>query len=155
NHGATLIIWDRLFGTFEEEKAEVIYGVTEPVASWNAVWVNFHYYRDLLRDARAARRWIDKLKVWGMPPGWRPAAMQLSARTPAAALDAPKYDARVSRTMARYVFAQFVAALGLAVFLIFSKERGPLVLMPMAIVVLATFLVLGGLLDGRRWARRI
>jgi sterol desaturase/sphingolipid hydroxylase (fatty acid hydroxylase superfamily) len=152
NHGATLIIWDRLFGTFEEEKAEVIYGVTEPVKSWNPVWVNFHYYRDLLRDTRGARSWGDKIKVWLKPPGWRPP----SDPTPeprSIALDAPKWDPPISNRMLTYVFINFVLALPLIVVLIFMKKHGPAVLAPFGVLALGTFLILGGLLDNRRWAR--
>src|SRR5207247_5460488 len=72
NHAGTLIIWDRMFGTFEPEGHAVIYGVTEPIASWNPVWANFHAYRNLWADAKRAKHWWDKIRIWFMPPGWKP-----------------------------------------------------------------------------------
>lgn len=46
NYGGTLIVWDRLFGSFQQEEEEPVYGITKPLADWNPVWANFHYYAD-------------------------------------------------------------------------------------------------------------
>lgn len=72
NFGEFLIIWDRLFGTFAEEKEKVVYGMYNPPRTWNPITINFHYYIALWKDAVAAPRWFDKLKIWFMPLGWRP-----------------------------------------------------------------------------------
>lgn len=50
NYGGVLIIWDRLFGTYQAEEEPVIYGLTEPVGSANPVTINFHEYRQILRE---------------------------------------------------------------------------------------------------------
>lgn len=154
NHGGTLIIWDRMFGTFAEEKAEVIYGVTEPVQSWNPVWVNFHYYRDLLHDGRRARTLRDKLKIWFMTPGWRPPS-DPSPVSRSIELDAPKHEPPLSSRTALYVGVQFLLALALSIAVLFMKTRGPLALLPMIAVTIVSFFVLGGLLDGRAWAKKL
>lgn len=72
NYGEFLIIWDRLFGSYAEEDEKVIYGMYNPPNTWNPITINFHYYKLLWKDAVAAPRWIDKLKIWFMPLGWRP-----------------------------------------------------------------------------------
>ncbi len=72
NYAGTLIIWDRMFGTFQAEEEEPVYGLTKPLDSWNPLWANLHVWRDLFRDAWLAPRWIDKLRIWFMPQGWRP-----------------------------------------------------------------------------------
>lgn len=155
NHGGTLIIFDRLFGTFEPERAEPIYGVTEPLKSWNPVWANFHYYRDLWTDARGATSWFDKLRIWVMPPGWKPPSNpQPEARS--IGLDAPKYDPAIDGRVLLSASISFGIALSLAVAIIFLKKKAaPSVLMPMTVVVLLTFFVLGALLDGARWMRAV
>jgi sterol desaturase/sphingolipid hydroxylase (fatty acid hydroxylase superfamily) len=56
NHGGTLIVWDRLFGTYQAEEEEPVYGITKPLASWNPVWANLHYWAELLRSAPHAPR---------------------------------------------------------------------------------------------------
>lgn len=73
NYGEFLIVWDRLFGTFEEETDKVVYGMYGQPESWNPIIINFHYYNVLWKDARQASHWVDKLKIWFMPLGWRPA----------------------------------------------------------------------------------
>jgi len=82
NYGGVFILWDRLFGTFQEELDEepVIFGVTTPLASWNPLWANAQFYMALWRDAVRAQSWWDKLRIWFMPTGWRPA--DVAARYP-------------------------------------------------------------------------
>src|SRR5690349_15357317 len=72
NFGEFLIIWDRLFGTFAEEKEKVVYGMYNPPKTWNPISINFHYYTILWKDAVAAPYWFDKIRIWFMPLGWRP-----------------------------------------------------------------------------------
>ena len=53
NHGGTLIIWDRLFGTYVAEEEEPVYGITTPLRSWNPVWANLHYWAELAGQSAA------------------------------------------------------------------------------------------------------
>lgn len=72
NYGGVLIIWDRLFGTFQEEGEQVVYGLTEPVGSANPVTVNFHEYRRIWRDLRKAQSMREVIGFVFGGPGWRP-----------------------------------------------------------------------------------
>jgi alkylglycerol monooxygenase len=72
NFGEFLIIWDRIFGSFEEENEKVVYGIYDHPQSWNPISINFHFYKILWNYARATPFWWDKLRVWFMPAGWRP-----------------------------------------------------------------------------------
>ena len=72
NHAGSLIVWDRMFGTFQNEEEEPVYGITTPLANWNPVWANLHYWAELLRTARSTSRPLDRLRVFWKPPGWRP-----------------------------------------------------------------------------------
>ena len=72
NYGGILIVWDRLFGTFEPERAPARYGLRKTFDSRNPFRIAFHEWADLLREARATRRWRDRLLLFAMPPGWRP-----------------------------------------------------------------------------------
>jgi sterol desaturase/sphingolipid hydroxylase (fatty acid hydroxylase superfamily) len=75
NYSQVFIIWDKLFGTFQEEKQEIpaVYGITRPAATWNPIKINFQHLALLIQDAWRAGKWEDKLKIWFMPTGWRPA----------------------------------------------------------------------------------
>lgn len=75
NYSGIFIIWDKMFGTFQEEKPDVppVYGVTRPVQTWNPIKINFMHLWLLIKDAWRANSVIDKFRIWFMPLGWRPA----------------------------------------------------------------------------------
>jgi sterol desaturase/sphingolipid hydroxylase (fatty acid hydroxylase superfamily) len=73
NYGGILVIWDRLFGTFEPEGERVRYGLTTDIETYNPVRVAFHEYLDLWADMRRARSWRTKAALAWHGPGWRPA----------------------------------------------------------------------------------
>jgi sterol desaturase/sphingolipid hydroxylase (fatty acid hydroxylase superfamily) len=72
NYGGVLIVWDRLFGTFEPEGERAVYGLTKNIDTYNPVRVAFGEYAALWRDVRAARRWRDRLGFVVRHPGWAP-----------------------------------------------------------------------------------
>jgi alkylglycerol monooxygenase len=72
NYGGFLIIWDKLFGTFEPESEEASYGVTSPPNTWDPTFINFQVWRVIARDAWDATKFFDKVRVWFAPTGWRP-----------------------------------------------------------------------------------
>jgi sterol desaturase/sphingolipid hydroxylase (fatty acid hydroxylase superfamily) len=74
NYGGILIVWDRLFGTFEPEGARVVYGLTTNVGSYNPLRVATHEYLAVWRDVRAAASWRHRLGYLLGRPGWQPAA---------------------------------------------------------------------------------
>lgn len=76
NFGEFLIIWDKMFGTFAEEKEKVVYGIYDHPRSWNPIKINFHFFIVLWRYAKATPYWWDKLRVWFMPAGWRPRGIE-------------------------------------------------------------------------------
>jgi sterol desaturase/sphingolipid hydroxylase (fatty acid hydroxylase superfamily) len=82
NYGGILIIWDRLFGTYEPEGERVRYGLTTQLRTFNPVHVAFHEYRDLWHDIKAAHTWKHRVQLTLKGPGWRPAdEPELSAPT--------------------------------------------------------------------------
>ncbi|MCB1016217.1 MAG: sterol desaturase family protein [Acidimicrobiales bacterium] len=73
NHGGVLIVWDRLFGTFQREEERVVYGLTTDIGSFDLRVIAFHEYAAIARDVRAARTWRARLGHVVGRPGWRPA----------------------------------------------------------------------------------
>ncbi|KRB45952.1 sterol desaturase family protein [Terrabacter sp. Root181] len=72
NYGGILVIWDRLFRSFEPEGERVVYGLTKQLRTYNPLVVATHEYASIWADVRAARRWRDR---WGFVfrgPGWQP-----------------------------------------------------------------------------------
>ncbi|WP_348812714.1 sterol desaturase family protein [Flavobacterium maritimum] len=74
NHSQIFIIWDKLFGTFQEELETVppVFGITRPAQTWNPIRINFQHLWLLITDAWRAENWKDKLTIWFKPTGWRP-----------------------------------------------------------------------------------
>jgi sterol desaturase/sphingolipid hydroxylase (fatty acid hydroxylase superfamily) len=70
NYGGILIVWDRLFGTFEPEGQRVTYGLTANIDTYNPLRVAFGEYAAVWRDVRAAHSWRQALGHLFMPPGW-------------------------------------------------------------------------------------
>jgi sterol desaturase/sphingolipid hydroxylase (fatty acid hydroxylase superfamily) len=74
NHSQIFIIWDKLFGTFQEELITVpaVFGITRPALTWNPIRINFQHLQLLIADAWRSKNWKDKLTIWFKPTGWRP-----------------------------------------------------------------------------------
>ena len=72
NHAGILIIWDRMFGTFQREQPDepVVYGLTKNIETYNLWTVSTHEYRDMFRDVARSTNWRDRLGFVVGSPGW-------------------------------------------------------------------------------------
>jgi sterol desaturase/sphingolipid hydroxylase (fatty acid hydroxylase superfamily) len=70
NHAGTLIIWDKIFGTYQEEIFKPKYGLTEDIKSFNPFVIAFHEWKNILRDLKKTRNVRDRLRYFFNPPGW-------------------------------------------------------------------------------------
>jgi sterol desaturase/sphingolipid hydroxylase (fatty acid hydroxylase superfamily) len=154
NHAGSLIIWDRLFGTFQEEEEEVYYGITRPLNSWNPIWANFHYWAELWQLSKRSSGLKNKLLVFLMPPGWQP--KELGGRQFAKEIDPNeyrKYDNRSHTRVHRYAFFQFVLILGAASILLFvEKQLTSYQVYGIAFSVIGGLVAVGAYFENNRWA---
>ncbi|MDX2061987.1 MAG: sterol desaturase family protein [Bacteroidia bacterium] len=160
NYAGVFIVWDRLFGTYQPEEDEPAYGLTKPLRSWNPLWANLHAIWDLFTDAWRTRRWADKLRVFYMPPGYKPP--DLGGPGPHGGVLAPPYVDRSTQTLFNppvvlgvraYVLLQFAAIVAVALPLFgYSYREQPLEVGVGVFFVTLTLVNLGGLLENRRWA---
>ena len=115
NLSQIFIFWDKLFGTFQEELPEVppVYGITRPVQTWNPIKINFQHLWLLATDAWRAQNWKDKLRIWFMPTGWRPA--DVAERFPLYKINDvygfDKYATSASVKFAGWIWIQTIALL--------------------------------------------
>ncbi|MTE18448.1 sterol desaturase family protein [Streptomyces sp. TRM43335] len=72
NFGGILIVWDRLFKTFEPETEPCVYGLTKNIDTYNPLRVATHEYVAIARDLRAARDWRERAGRLFRGPGWQP-----------------------------------------------------------------------------------
>jgi sterol desaturase/sphingolipid hydroxylase (fatty acid hydroxylase superfamily) len=111
NYGGLFILWDRLFGTFQEELPEqpCIFGITGPLRSFSPIKALTHVYVDMARDSWRTAHWRDKLRVWVARTGWRPA--DVAARWPVAKPDLSqfrKFNPVVPTAVSWYGFVQLI-----------------------------------------------
>ncbi len=72
NYGGILIIWDRLFGTYEPEGERVRYGLTRQIGTSDPVKITSHEFASLYQDIKAADNTADKWRHLFKGPGWKP-----------------------------------------------------------------------------------
>jgi sterol desaturase/sphingolipid hydroxylase (fatty acid hydroxylase superfamily) len=116
NYSQVFIIWDKMFGTFQEEQEHIppVYGITRPVATWNPVKINFQHMFLLISDAWRTKSWNDKMRIWFMPTGWRPA--DVAEKYPVYKIkdvyDFEKYNPVSSKALQTWSFIQLFILLG-------------------------------------------
>jgi sterol desaturase/sphingolipid hydroxylase (fatty acid hydroxylase superfamily) len=110
NHSQIFIIWDKLFGTFQEELPHVppVYGITRPVSTWNPIKINFLHLCLMVKDAWRTKSWKEKLLLWWKPTGYRPA--DVAAEYPVPKIEDvyhfKKYDPKVSTGVKVWAWVQ-------------------------------------------------
>lgn len=112
NYGGVFILWDRLFGTFQEEREEepCVYGIRGPLRSFNPVRALTHVYVDMARDCWRTADWRDKLRVWVARTGWRPADVAAADPRPGYDLSAfERFDPPAAPGVPAYALFQLVA----------------------------------------------
>jgi sterol desaturase/sphingolipid hydroxylase (fatty acid hydroxylase superfamily) len=72
NYGNVLIIFDRMFGTYEPEQEKAVYGITKNLHTYNLGKVTFHEWMSIFADMRKAKNISTKLKVFWGRVGWTP-----------------------------------------------------------------------------------
>ncbi|WP_316748310.1 sterol desaturase family protein [Pedobacter gandavensis] len=153
NHAGTLIIWDRLFGTFQKEEEDVYYGITTPLASWNPLWANVHYWDELWHTAKQSPRWADKINVFIKPPGWFPTHLGGFKSAPEIdVVNYQKYNPTYHQKLVPYVLFQFVLGLAAAIAILFlSAKLPPIALGTGVVYVILTLVTCTALLEEKKW----
>lgn len=115
NHSQIFIIWDKLFGTFQEELPHVppVYGITRPVSTWNPIKINFLHLWLMVKDAWRTKSWKEKWLLWWKPTGYRPA--DVAAKYPVPKIEDvyhfEKYDPHVSTGVKVWAWVQLTILL--------------------------------------------
>jgi alkylglycerol monooxygenase len=157
NLSAIFCVWDRLFGTFQEELAEVpcVYGTLKPVQTWNPIIINFQHNWGLAKDAWRAKNWGDKFKLWFMPTGWRP--KDVADRFPISAIEniyalekyAPKYS-----TLHKIIAVFQFVCLNIFIY-VFLSSFGDLSVgsqLIFGLLISTTIFGFTSIMDGHKWA---
>jgi len=155
NYVGVFLIWDHLFGSFQEEMDEepCIFGIRGQLNSWNPVWANLHYYWAMAQDSWHAHSWRDKVRVWFMNPGWRPAdvAARFPKRPYDPRVDFARFDPPRSALLSAYGLVQFVALVAAnSQFLALLPKQSAALNIAYFAYILGSLVCLGGVLENRR-----
>jgi alkylglycerol monooxygenase len=156
NFSEFLIIWDRMFGTYAPEEEEVCYGLTHPPRTWDPIYINIQFWKQLVEDCIAAPYWWDKLRIWFMPLGWRPRGLETPTekkRIGYTKAEQVKYQSQQLRGVKPYLIVQIVLAL--AVLMLTTNLKLPLAASDRLLLsggIFAMIIAWGGLLRARKWA---
>jgi alkylglycerol monooxygenase len=144
NYGAILVVWDRLFGTFEPESEPCVYGTRVPLAGWDPLRAVGGNYLDLWRKFGRAHGWRDKAGVLFRSPSWSPALAK-----PAAACAIP-VDRPVSRAQAGVAVTLFLLSTACTAVLLWRVDAvGRAALAGVTGGLVAGLWAIGAVLDGR------
>ena len=112
NFSEIFIIWDKWFGTFQQELEEEtpVYGTLKQANTWNPILINFMHFWQLTKDAWRTKKIKDKFRIWFMPTGWRPS--DVASKFPVTIVEnvhtRNKYDTPSSGPMLAFSWFQLV-----------------------------------------------
>jgi len=148
NYGDILIIWDKLFGTFAEEKEKPVYGLTKPLKSYSFFWQHFHQFIELAMAVKRSAGFKNKIRIlFGLPETIDPAIRTVLERK------LLRRDlSKPSAVLKQYVFFQ-VAITSILLFglLLFAYYFTPLQLFIGGVFLLVSMVNTGALLEKQRW----
>ncbi|RDD45347.1 Alkylglycerol monooxygenase [Trichoplax sp. H2] len=159
NYGGIFIIWDRLLGTFEEEVADEVYGLTAPVDSWHPVTIQFGCFIKSFRRFLELEGILNKLAVWWKGPGWRPGTPRLGNKEAIPMVDSRtfvKYDLQAPRFHQYYCLLHFLLTLvGNQLLIAYVKELQQTIVLSTIIFILLSLYSFGALLEKRPYGPHI
>jgi sterol desaturase/sphingolipid hydroxylase (fatty acid hydroxylase superfamily) len=153
NHAGTLIIWDKMFGTFQEEEERPTYGITKPINSWNPIWANISHYAEMGKDMKQIPKWSDRIRYLFKKPGWLPEYM--GGYRPAPQVDKStyqKYDTPAPILLNYYVLFQYTLCLVATALFLFNSAKFALGEKAfITILISLTVVNCGVLFENRKW----
>ena len=149
NFGDVLIIWDKIFGTFAEEKAEPSYGLTKPLNSHSFLWQHFHFMLEMLISFKRAIGLKEKMRVlFGQPDDIDPEIRGVLEKK----FISQKDPGLLSRTLSRNITGQTIFTLTLLFFaILFEHQLSGYQLGLTAIFVVLSVINTGAMLEQKRW----
>lgn len=157
NFAQIFIVWDKWFGTFQEELPDVppVYGVRKPVKTWNPVIINYQHFWQILKDAWHTKSWYNKLRVWFMPTGWRPEDVKKThpVNSIIDVYNFNKYTTEGSLGFKVFCWAQLIITTSFTLFLFNQLANfNPIYLLLGGLFIVVTIFAYTTLMDGHKLA---
>ncbi|MFZ1807370.1 MAG: sterol desaturase family protein [Cyclobacteriaceae bacterium] len=155
NHAGSLIIWDKMFGTFQAEEEKPTYGITKPINSWNAVWANVSHYAEMGKDLKRIENWSDKVKYLFKKPGWLPESLGGYRAAPEVdKTNYKKYETPAPVALNYYVLFQYALCLAGTGLFLFKQNEFLLAEKIFFTIIISIVVVNSGVLfENKAWVR--
>jgi sterol desaturase/sphingolipid hydroxylase (fatty acid hydroxylase superfamily) len=149
NYGDLFVFWDKLFGTFQKEEEEPVYGLTHPLKSYSFIWQHVHYYMELWEAVKRSSGFTEKLQIiFGKP---ELLDQRLRRHIERIYLSKRKVSNNSFRYK-KYVQVQFVLVI-IVLFItsLFLAQLDTITLVVMVGIIFITLVICGALLEQRTW----
>ena len=151
NYGDVLIIWDKLFGSFQKEEAHEapVYGLTHPLKSHSFLWQHFHFLIELVLAVKQKKTLKEKIKILFA----RPEKLDAGLREKAAAIfHIRQHAGPVKRPLNKYVIWQIVVLLtSLTAVLLFEDYLSWPVKWAFCAITVITLINCGAVMEQKKW----
>ena len=159
NYGGVFILWDRIFGTFIDERKDLkpVYGTVKPLKYFNPFWANIEVFYQMILDSYRTKKINDKFYVWFSPPGWRPEDVKEKYPLRKNDLNSfEKYDPQISNRQKMFGFFQFTMINALTVIMLFNMNKFAYTeMLSVAALVITLAISNSFMLDGKTYASKV
>ena len=159
NYGGVFILWDRIFGTFIDERKDLkpVYGTVKPLKSFNPFWANIEVFYQMILDSYRTKKLKDKVYVWFSPPAWRPDDVTEKYPLKKNDLDSfKKYDPQIGIRQKIFGFFQFIMINALTVLMLFNIDKFSYPeMLSVAVLVITLAISNSFILDGKTYANKV
>lgn len=155
NYAGVLIIWDRIFGTFEPEGEKVVYGLVHPLETWDLIYGQLCHLNYIMRTAWEREGWANKLSTVLKGPGWEPGKPRLGLHEdlPEVTYPADKYDSSLPWWGSLYVWIHFALLAGTnSVLALHRQNVGAAGIVTFILFCLFSLTSFGALFDNKQFA---
>jgi hypothetical protein len=144
NYGNTLIVWDKLFGTFQEEQEPVLFGITKPFVSTNPFRSNIYFWKEIIKAIKREKGFWNKMKVFFQRPEDIPNDIEVK---PKALLGKQP----LSNGLQGYIVVQYVLIFAATIFFLFKQDAIPYLLKMISVVfILWSIYAISALMQGKK-----
>lgn len=153
NYGDVLIIWDKIFGTFqkEEENVPIVYGLTKPLNTYSFLWQHFHFAIELWLAMKTKRTWKEKISVLFIKPAQTDPALRSTAEN-IFRVRHVRSEAQMDKPLNRYVKWQIIMLLfGLFTVILFEHYLSAGFRIGFALFTILTLINCGAIMEQKKW----
>lgn len=155
NYAGIFIIWDRLFGTFQEEIEEPVYGLVHPLQSWDVVEGQIGHAKYIIQKVKEKKSIKNKLEVLFKGPGWDEGKPRLGDIADIPEVDAKsvqKYDPQVDPEVSCYVLLHFIIVLVTSILLVSHRMQSYLLHVIISIFMVFSLFSFGAIFDKKEYS---